>query len=500
MKRIILTFVALLLILAGCTNTTTNQSSEEQAVEHEENMDVDHGDMEGMEGHMDHDNISSLQASEGTQELVIPPLLEKQKDSEFDYEVVAQEGTKQFFNGSPTKTYGYNGKVLGPTLQLKEGEAVKVKVRNELNEPTTFHWHGLEVPGTEDGGPSSIIQPGESKIVTLKADQPAATLWYHPHPHKSTAEQVFKGLAGMLYVEQTGQVATGLPHTYGMDDIPLIFQDRLFDENQQLDYENLMNSDGTIGDVSLVNGIHNPKLTVTQPIMRFRILNGANARNYTFRLSNGATFTQIASDGGLLSEPVETDEITLSPSERAEILIDFSAMDSGEPIAITDEEGNALLPFDLDIDGGGTGEKESVSWTDDTSFLTEEEKSLSVTKEIELFGMMDKVTINGKKFDPDRIDLRQEKGVSEVWEIYNKPDEMGGMIHPFHIHGTQFKIISRDGKEPEPNERGLKDSVLIEPGERVKLLVTFPEEGIYMYHCHILEHEDNGMMGQVEVY
>src|SRR5699024_3201316 len=125
---------------------------------------------------------------------------------------------------------------------------------------------------------------------------------------------------------------------------------------------------GTIGDVSLVNGTLNPKLTVTEPAMRFRLLNGANARNYTFRLSNGATFTQIASDGGLLREPVETDEITLSPSERAEILIDFSAMDSDKPIAITDEEGNALLPFDLNIDGG-TEEMGSISWTEDTAFL-----------------------------------------------------------------------------------------------------------------------------------
>lgn len=503
MKRIILASAGLSLILMGCANTTTEQQSEEQNMEHgqmqhEENMDMDHGDMEGMEGHMDHEDVPPLQASEGTQELVIPPLLEKQKGSEFDYEVVAQEGTTQFFDGSPTKTYGYNGNLLGPTIQLKEGETVKVKVRNELSEPTTFHWHGLEIPGTEDGGPNDVIQPGESKIVTLKADQPAATLWYHPHPHELTSKQVFKGLAGMLYVEET-ETDTALPNTYGVDDIPLIFQDRLFDENHQLDYENLMNSDGTIGDVSLVNGTLNPKLTVTQPLMRFRILNGANARNYTFRLSNGATFTQIASDGGLLREPVETDEITLAPSERAEILIDFSAMDSDEPIAITDEEGNALLPFVLDLNGE-TGGMESISWTADTAFLTEEEKSLPVTKEIELYGMMDMVTINGKKFDPDRIDLRQEKGVPEVWEIYNKPDEMGGMIHPFHIHGTQFKIISRDGREPAPNEQGLKDSVLIEPGERVRLLVTFPEEGIYMFHCHILEHEDNGMMGQVEVY
>lgn len=502
MKRNILAGAGLLLILAACTNTATEKQSEKQTLEHgqmhhEDNMD--HGNMEGMEGHMDHDNVTPLQASKGTQELVIPPLLERQKGLDFDYKVVAQEGTTQFFDGSPTKTYGYNGNLLGPTVRLKEGETVKVKVRNELNEPTTFHWHGLEVPGSEDGGPHDEIQPGESKVITLNANQPSATLWYHPHPHKLTSEQVFKGLAGMLYVEEAEQDSVGLPKSYGMNDIPLIFQDRLFDKNHQLNYDELMNSDGTIGDVSLVNGTVNPKLTVTQPVMRFRILNGSNARNYTFRLSNGASFTQIASDGGLLNEPIETDELTLSPSERSEILIDFSEIDSNESVSIIDEEGTVLLPFDLAFEGE-PAKHASVSWTSDESFLTEEEKNLPVSKEIELFGMMDMVTINGRKFDPDRIDLRQEKGVSEVWEVYNKPDPMGGMIHPFHIHGTQFKIISRDGKDPAPNEQGFKDSVLIEPGERVKLLVTFPEEGIYMYHCHILEHEDNGMMGQVEVF
>src|SRR5699024_6852411 len=146
-------------------------------------------------------------------------------------------------------------------------------------------------------------------------------------------------------------------------------------------------------------------------------------------------------------------------------------MESDEPITNTDEEGNALLAFDLDIDDG-TEEIDTISRNYYNTYLKKEEKYIPVSKEIELYRMIDKVTINGKKFDHERIDLRQKKGVSEVWEVYNKPDEMGGMIHPFHIHGTQFKIISRDGREPAPNEQGLKDSVLIEPGEQVRLLVT----------------------------
>jgi len=130
---------------------------------------------------------------------------------------------------------------------------------------------------------------------------------------------------------------------------------------------------------------------------------------------------------------------------------------------------------------------------------TSEEQQLPVSKRIELFGMGTMVTINGKQFDKNRIDFVQQQGVTEIWEIYNKPDMMGGMTHPFHIHGTQFKIVSINGQAPPPNEQGWKDTVSIEPGESVKLAVKFQDKGIYMFHCHLLEHEDNGMMGQVKV-
>lgn len=497
MKRSLLASVSLLLLLAGCTPGPGNQMMEPG--QGPKGPDSPTRGMGGMGGHMNQGNAWPLQASEGSRELTIPEVLERGQNADFDYEVVAKEGTTEFYEGTLTETYGYNGDLLGPTIRLKEGETVRVKVRNELDEPTTFHWHGLEVNGAADGGPHNPVSPGESQIVTLNVDQPAATLWYHPHPHGQTAEQVFKGLSGLLYVDGTEQKELGLPQRYGVDDIPLIFQDRMFDQNRQLNYDVLMNNDGTTGDVSLVNGTLDPELTVTQPQMRFRILNGSNARTYTFRLSNGASFTQIASDGGMLREPVDREELTLAASERAEILVDFSGTEAGEELALTDAEGTALLPFKLAFDKEEK-QPDLKQGTAGQPFLTEEEKALPVSKRLELFGMMEMVTINGQKFDPDRIDLRQRKGVTEVWEVYNQPDMMGGMAHPFHIHGTQFKIISRDGKEPGPHEQGLKDSVQVEPGERVKLLVTFPETGIFMYHCHILEHEENGMMGQVEVY
>lgn len=492
LKRSMLITVCLLTVTA-CAKPLIkeDQQSEKSDGMHE----MEGHEMDEMEGHMDHDDLPQLVDSTGENELLIPPIAEKVADGEVDYEIIAQEGKTEFYPDIETDTYGYNGALLGPTLRLEEGETIKVRVGNELAEPTTFHWHGLEIPGEEDGGPQQEVLPGEEKIVTLKANQEAASLWYHPHPHELTAKQVFKGLSGMLYVDEKGD--SSLPNTYGVNDIPLILQDRLFDGDKQLDYDTLMNSDGTIGDISIVNGTVNPKLTVKESVMRFRLLNGANARNYTVHLSNGATFMQIAGDGGRLAEPVEVEKLTLSASERAEILIDFSAFDE-EDVALVDEEGAVLLPFEFDNEA--MDNSRAVSWEKGQPFITEEEQALPVSKEIELYGMMDQVTINGKKFDPNRIDFTQKQGVTEVWEVYNKPDQMGGMIHPFHIHGTQFKILSRDGKPVTPQEEGLKDSVLIEPDETVQLLVTFPEKGVFMFHCHILEHEDNGMMGQVEVY
>ncbi len=326
--------------------------------------------------------------------------------------------------------------------------------------------------------------------------QEASTLWFHPHPKGKTAEQVYNGLAGLIYIEDENSKSLGLPNDYGKNDIPLIFQDRTFDEKKQLNYSAVMNDDGTIGDTLLINGTLNPKLTVKREKVRLRLLNGSNARNYTFKLSTGDSFVQIATDGGFLNEPVTLKEITLTPSERAEVVVDFAQIRTENDLALVDENGSILLPFEV---SDRSGENIEIPEEINDFAISEEEMNLPVTKKVELYGMMDQVTINGKKFDPERIDFTQEQGVTEVWEIYNKPDEMGGMIHPFHIHGAQFKILSRNGEVPPENERGWKDSISIKPDERVKIAIKFKYKGVYMFHCHILEHEDNGMMGQVKV-
>ncbi|MFS0574545.1 multicopper oxidase domain-containing protein [Sporosarcina sp. 179-K 3D1 HS] len=481
-----------LLVIGGCSNNNS------LSVEEMDHASMDHSNMmsDMMEGHMNHDQVVSLNSSTGENELKIPSILERDDEEGVVYTVRAQKGKTEIFDGTESVTYGYNGSFLGPLLRFEKGETVKIRTINELDEKTTFHWHGLEVAGDVDGGPHDALQPGEEKVIEFEVTQEASTLWFHPHPEGKTAEQVYNGLAGLVYINDDNSKSLGLPDDYGKNDIPLIFQDRTFDEEKQLNYRAAMNDDGTIGDTLLINGTLNPKLTVSKEKVRLRLLNGSNARNFTFKLNTGDSFVQIATDGGFLNEPVTLKEVTLTPSERAEIIVDFSQLNTDNDLALINEDGSVLLPFEIS-DQSGVSSRTPGNMNDFS--LTKEELELPVTKEIELFGMMNMVTINGKKFNPDRIDFTQQQGVTEVWEIYNKPDMMGGMIHPFHIHGTQFKILSRDGEEPPENERGWKDSISIKPDERVKIAIQFKHKGVYMFHCHILEHEDNGMMGQIKV-
>lgn len=512
-KKLIMGLITLMtaFVLSACTGNNENKTAPNNDTKNEANKNMDmskeeSNSMEGMdhskmdkdtmEGDMSHDKVVSLNDSTGENELKMPPVLESDNEEEVVYTVRAQKGETEIFDGTKTKTYGYNGSFLGPVLRLEKGETVKIRAINELDEETTFHWHGLEVPGEVDGGPHALLKPGEEKVIEFKVAQEASTLWFHPHPKGNTAEQVYNGLAGLIYIEDDNSKSLGLPDEYGKNDIPFIFQDKTFDDKQQLNYSAAMNDDGTIGDTSLINGTLNPKLTVNKEKVRFRLLNGSNARNYTFKLNTGDSFVQVATDGGFLNEPVTLKEITLTPSERAEIVVDFSQLNTEKDLALINEDGSILLPFEV---SDQSGENSSIPGKMNNFSITEEEMNLPVTKKVEFFGMMDQVTINGKKFDAERIDFTQKQGVTEVWEIYNKPDAMGGMIHPVHIHGTQFKIISRNGEEPPENEQSWKDSFSIKPDERVKIAIQFKYKGVYMIHCHILEHEDNGMMAQIKV-
>ncbi|MFT8313014.1 MAG: multicopper oxidase domain-containing protein [Clostridium sp.] len=411
-----------------------------------------------------------------------------------DFTLNAQEGTTSFFNGKETNTYGYNGNYLGPVIRVNRGEEVNINVNNKLKESTTVHWHGLNVNGDIDGGPHQPIAAGSQWNVKFNVDQPAATLWFHPHVDKKTSIQVYKGLAGLIYVDDEVSNKLNIPKDYGVNDIPLVIQDKTFDDNGNIFYSQRKSVDGALGDTILVNGAVQPYLDVKKIKMRFRIVNGSNARVYNLQLSNGGDFTQIASDGGFLAAPVKLNKLELGPGERAEIIVDFSKYKDGSTVTLSGGKFD-IMTFNVKGDGNDN--------TIIPEKLTEIEKlsqeSVSATRKLDLQGMGNMVAINGKKFDMNRTDARVKLNDTEIWEINNIEDMMGSMNHPLHIHGVQFQILSRNGKQPPESERGWKDTVLIHSGEKVRIIMKFTKKGVFMYHCHILEHEDGGMMGQFEV-
>src|SRR6516162_1823701 len=235
-------------------------------------------------------------------------------------------GRHAFVEGKPTKSYGYSAPVLGPVIRLRRGDEVQMTVENALDVDTTVHWHGLLVPGDVDGGPHQPIKPGDVRRLALKIDQPAATNWFHPHPHHDTARQVYMGLTGMIIVDDGSSAHLRLPQTYGADDLPIILQDRSFERDGSLGYNPspMATAYGSRGDTIVTNGVIRPFAKVPRALVRLRLLNGANARNFDLRFSDERTFHVIASDGGFLSEPVGVSQLKMSPGECYEILVNFA--------------------------------------------------------------------------------------------------------------------------------------------------------------------------------
>ncbi|MFN5879371.1 MAG: multicopper oxidase family protein, partial [Flavobacteriales bacterium] len=234
-----------------------------------------------------------------------------------------QYGSINFYPGQATETMGVNGNILGPTLVLNKNETVTIHVTNNLNDSTTIHWHGMHVSPENDGGPHIVIPPGETWSPEIPVLDWAATYWYHPHLHMHTNDHVLKGMAGLVIVKDDIEGALTLPRTYGIDDIPLVIQTKEFDTNNQISL-----IDNALDTALMVNGTLDPVVAVPAQVVRFRVLNGSSMRTYNLGLSNGQTFYQIGSDGGLLEAPVSLTRLKLSPGERAELLVDFSGMTS----------------------------------------------------------------------------------------------------------------------------------------------------------------------------
>lgn len=431
--------------------------------------------------------------------VAIPPILEPilSKEGIKEYTLNVQEGQSQFLKGAKTNTYGINTDFLGPTIRVQKGDTVRIKVNNHLKEETVLHWHGLKVPGINDGGPNRAIEPTKSWTTKFPINQRSSLCWYHPHTHKKTDIQVYMGLAGLFIIDDEESLKAKIPKEYGIDDIPLIFQDRRLDGNAQFVHKQSMHDVmmGVTGNIFMVNGVINPYIELSPKTVRLRILNGANARFYSFVFEDDRNFYQIAGDSSFLPNPVKMKQLILSPGERAEILVDLSDL-KGKTIMLGDSFANkALLLIKV------KDEKSQRFQIPNKLTTIHEYQDLRGAKrrEFSLDVRPGWVGINGKQMDMNRIDEKVTLGQTEVWRIKNPQN----MPHPFHIHGCSFKILSRNSMPSYANEKGLKDTVLLYGGETVEVAVKFDhianKNYPYMYHCHILEHEDAGMMGQFTV-
>ena len=448
-----------------------------------------------------------------------------------EFNLTIQKGKVSFENNLNTNTYGYNGDFLGPVIRVKSGKTVKINVKNNLDEDSTIHWHGLNVNGDMDGGPHQVIKAGGEWHPSFKIDQQAGTYWFHPHTLEKTGEQVYKGLAGLFIVDDNTSESLEIPKTYSVDDIPLILQDRRFDKTGAFSYKtSMIDNDGMLGDKFLVNGVIKPYFEVTKNKIRFRLLNGSNARVYNVGLSDNTNFSQIATDGGFLEKPVSLNSLMLGNGERAEVVIDFSKYKTGDSVILKSLHFEVKEKMQASLEGRIDNGKEIELMkfvikdrTDKnlplpTTLATIDKLAEANASKTRVFTLSDMnmsnmlgmngmhmmaasmssmFTINDKTFDMSRVDENIKLNDTEIWKITNKSQM--GMSHPFHIHGVQFQILSRSDKAVNDNEKGWKDTVLIQPDEEVKIIAKFKNQGMFMYHCHNLEHEDAGMMGMYEV-
>jgi FtsP/CotA-like multicopper oxidase with cupredoxin domain len=452
-------------------------------------------------------SVTPVDEAEFTNELAIPPLApSRMVDGTRVFELTAQEGTTEFRPGVRTETWGFNGSYLGPTLRAERGERVAVEVTNDLGEPTSVHWHGMHLPAAMDGGPHQEVGPGATWRPTWEIDQPAASLWYHPHPHGVTEEHVYRGLAGMFLLDDDASRTAALPQEYGVDDVPVIVQDKVFDDDGQLELEDNGSEPGTLGGTVLANGTVGAYHKVTTERVRLRLLNGSTARTYQLGFED-RDMQLVASDGGLLDAPVTLDRVRLAPGERAEVVVEMEPGETTRLHSFEADLGGVVVPFAM---GGNDAfdvlelraaaeltPSPEPAWEPSVHAAQDalHEGDAAVTRTFEL----DDRQINGRRMDMGRIDEVVAEGDTEIWEVRSTVP----MPHSFHVHDVQFQVLSIGGDAPPPELAGRKDTVYLEPNRTYRLLMRFDDytdpDVPYMFHCHMLLHEDEGMMGQFVV-
>ncbi|MBI4749317.1 MAG: multicopper oxidase domain-containing protein [Acidobacteria bacterium] len=467
-------------------------------------------------------------------------------DPDVEIDLQATPADVSLFPGQPTRVWTYQaallkgdsgsietiaGSYLGPVIRVHQGQNIRINFRNDLPEASVIHWHGLRLSSEMDAHPRYLINPGQIYVYEFQVRNRAGTYWFHPHPDGRTGPQVYHGLAGLFLVSDDEESATRLPS--GEHDLPLVIQDRLFDGNHQLSYQTggMMNGmDGFLGNQILVNGKPDYVLPVATRAYRLRLVNGSNSRVYKLAWSHGAPMAVIGTDGGLLEAPLWREYVMLAPGERIEIVVDFQKFPVGSTMRLLSL---GFSGAESGMMGGGASLTNGAPFTVMNVVVVRKEKvgkfavpsTLSTISRHRLedavnrdkprtfstsFNRMAWV-LNGRRFAMNEVAENEivQLGTLEAWNLVNDAGSarmMGmRMMHPIHIHGVQFQVIERQitpGFASGWNtvragyvDEGWKDTVLLMPGERVKLLLKFEDySGLFVYHCHNLEHEDAGMM------
>ncbi len=433
-----------------------------------------------------------------------------------------------FYPGFSTQTIGINASYLGPTLLLNKGDSINFSINNFLMDTTTVHWHGMHVSGMNDGGPHIVIPPASTWNPGFEVRDHASIYWYHAHMHMMTNMHATQGLAGIVIVRDSAEATINLPRTYGIDDFPMVIQSKCFDSNKQILIGNAYDS------VMMVNGTIDPYLPVPAQVVRLRLLNASSERVYNVGLQNNMVFQQIGTDGGLLDAPVPLTRLVLAPGERAEILVDFTGM-SGQSInllsyaseipsaiygavqpgmgagqVIPGYSTNLLNGNNFNIINFQVVAQTSAPITSIPSSLVtnipwptssaNSNKTLTFTPvNMGPTAIQGPFLINNVSFDMGTINYSIPLNSIELWTLTNQSP----IAHPFHIHDVQFYITEINGAAAPANLQGRKDVVLVPAMQTVKFITKFETfcdaMAPYMYHCHMLPHEDDDMMGQFVV-
>ncbi|NDL00543.1 cell division protein FtsP [Photorhabdus bodei] len=432
--------------------------------------------------------------------LPVPPLLESRGGQPLF--LTLQKAHWTFDGQYKTSVWGINGQYLGPTVRVHKNDDVKLIYSNRLAEPVSMTVSGLQLPGTLTGGVARQISPGSGWSPVLPIRQQAATCWYHANTPNRMAPHVYKGLAGMWLVEDETSRHLPLPKHYGVNDFPVILQDKRLDNFGVPEYQPASDS-GFIGNTLLVNGVQNPFIEVSRGWIRLRLLNASNARRYQLQIGDGRPFYMIGTDLGLLPAPIAVQQLSLAPGERREVLIDMSKEDevvvtAGESAGVLDKlrglfEPSTVLISSTVLTIKATGLLSLVTDNLPSRLVDDVTPVSNAIRNREIYLDDNTPGINGALWNMNRVDITSQQGTWERWIVNASAPQ------PFHIEGVQFKVINHNGEAPQPQDYGWKDTVWVDG--RVELLVYMSQPSYehfpFLYYSQILEMADRGSVGQL---